>query len=150
MEIQALRAIITEQEINDIARREAQAAGAPVSDLAIRFTPAGVEVSGSYRQFVTLPFQTLWQVGVRQGKIIANLADVKVSGFGAAMFRGVMLGAVCSALNAGDALVVREDSLELNLERLLALHGFPATLNLTGVRIQQGSLLIEAGPTSSN
>ena len=144
MEIQALKILITEQEINELARRGLSANQAPVRDLRVGFSPAGVMITGTYHGMMRMPFETLWQVSVRQGKIVAQLSELKFVGFAAAMFRSVLMRSISDAIQAEDALEVGEDCLRLDLDRLLALRGFPTRTNLTLVRCEHGSFHIEA------
>jgi hypothetical protein len=143
MEIQALKLLITEAEVNTIATRHLPA-DVGVRDLAVRFTPQGIVVRGKYHMVMTMPFETLWQVSVNGGHLAAQLADVKVVGFPAAMLKGVLIGIIRDALNAGDAARVDGESLRIDPDRLLAEHGFPARTNLTAVRCEEGRLFIES------
>ena len=144
MEIQVLKILITEQEVNELARRGLQNGQAPVRDVYVRFSPAGIMIQGTYQGFMRMPFETLWEVSVRTGKIVATLTDVKFVGFGAAMFRSVLMRSISDAIQAEDALEVGEDCLRLDLDRLLTLRGFPARTNLTLVRCEHGTFHIEA------
>jgi len=145
MEIHVLKVRITELEINDLANRGIQAGGASVRDLEVRLTPAGIHVKGTYQTMVRMPFETLWEVAVQNGKIVAKLAELKFVGFGAQMFRSVLMRSICDAVQGEDAIEVQGDSLHLDLDRFLALRGFTSRTNLTAVRCELGSFHIEAG-----
>ncbi len=148
MEIQALRIVISDQ---DLGAAVARAAGrvAQVKNLRARITPAGVEVSGAYQMMVNVTFTTLWELAAQGATVTARLAEVKVSGFGGGLVKAALLGALGAAVRQEDAVQLAGESLAVDLERLLARHGFQARLHLTGIRCEQGSLVIEAAaPTA--
>jgi hypothetical protein len=143
MEIQSLKLLVTEQEVNAMVAREA-AAGGTVRDVSVRFTPDGIQVKGKYHMVMPMPFETLWRVGIEGGKIVAQLADVRVVGFPAAMLKGSLMSVIVESLAADGALQAQGDSLRIDLDRLLAQRGFPARTNLTAVRCETGKLFIES------
>jgi hypothetical protein len=144
MEIQSLRLLITEQELNDIAAKEAVTGGSPVRDVSVRLTSEGVRIKGKYHMMMPMPFDTLWIVSVQGGKIAARLSEAKVVGFGAGMLKGVLMDMICETVQADGALRVDGDTLWIDLDRLLAVRGFPARTNLTAVRCSDGQLFIES------
>ncbi|MBY0526456.1 MAG: hypothetical protein K2R98_23885 [Gemmataceae bacterium] len=149
MEIQALRLLITEQELNEIATRETKGLGT-VRDVSVRLSSAGVHVKGKYHMMMPVPFETLWCVRVQSGKVLAQLADAKVVGFGASMIKGLLMDMICETVQADGALQNDGDTLSLDLDQLLATRGFPARTNLTSVRCEDGRLLIESSLAPSS
>jgi len=143
MEIQALKLVLVEAEINRLAAR-AQRKGVPVRDLSVRLTAEGIQVTGKYHAFVSMAFETLWHVSVQAGKVRAFLADIKVVGFGAGRMKGMLTESLCAAVDAEGVLEADGDALIFDLDRLLTLQGFPAKTNLTAIRCDATRIVIEA------
>src|SRR6516165_9119502 len=97
MEIHALRALIPEAMLTRIAA-ESIPPEVKVKDIRVQLTPDGAHITGSYHMFLAVPFETLWELSVRDGKILARLAHVKVAKLGAGMIKGVLLGALSDAV----------------------------------------------------
>jgi hypothetical protein len=145
MNILALKVVVTDQELTELTRRELRSSKAPLKDVTIRFTPEGVQVKGSYHMMVTMPFETEWKVTVEAGRLVLTLGDLKVSGFGAAMMRGVMLQTIAANVPIRDAVTVKDESLVVDLDRVLSQNGLNARTNLRSVRCDAGTMVIEAG-----
>lgn len=143
MEIQALKLLVTEQEVNALVAREAASGGA-VRDLSVRFSAEGIAIKGRYQMVMPMPFETLWQVGVEDGKIVAQLVEIRVVGFPAAMLKGSLMSLIVESVQADGALQAQGDALRIDVDRLLAQRGFPARTNLTGVHCAAGQLIIES------
>jgi hypothetical protein len=144
MEIQALKLLLTEHDLNSIAKRSLEKE--QVRDVAIRLSPAGVHISGVYpTPFMTVRFETLWEVCVRAGKIAARLADLKVVGLPAGMLRGTIMSALAEATSNDNGLRVEGEQLIFDPDRLLANNGWQGRANLTTVRCGPGTLVLEAG-----
>jgi hypothetical protein len=144
MEIQALKLLLTEQDVNTIVakalEREQQ-----VRDVRVKLLTDGVHVSGLYpTAFMTVKFETLWSVAAEGGKVAARLADVKVIGLPAVMLRGMIMGALADATANGTGLMVDGEQILFDPDHLLASNGFTGRTNLTAVRSGTGTLLIEA------
>jgi hypothetical protein len=144
MEIQALKLLVTEQEINDLAVKLLPQ-NQQVRDVRARLAPEGIYVTGVYQTLIGVPFETLWQLGARNGKVTARLANFKAAGFGAGMLRGTLMTAIGDAAKKEDSLQVEGETLVFDLDRLLAKKGFPARTNLTAVWCNFGNLFIESG-----
>lgn len=148
MEIQALRLLVTEQDINAIVAR-ALAREPQVRDVQVRLAAEGVHVTGVYpTAFMNVKFQTLWEVSAVAGKVAARLADIKVVGLPVSMLRGVIMAAVAEATAKEDALRIEGDRILFDPERILAKNGVTGQINLTAVHCAPGNLTIEAGPPS--
>jgi hypothetical protein len=143
MEIQALRAVIPEAMLTRIAA-EAIPPDVKVTDVQVHLKPEGASVTGSYHMFFAVPFETLWELSVRDGKILARLANVKVAKLGAGMVKGVILGALSDAAAKLDGVQLEGDTLTVDVDRILTSHGYPVRTNLKSVQCQAGSLLIES------
>src|SRR6202035_2063399 len=76
MEIHALKVLFTEQDVNGlIAKGMGSNRQMEVRDLRVRLSAEGVYVTGTYEmRIVDLPFESLWQLSVLQGKLAVRLA----------------------------------------------------------------------------
>jgi hypothetical protein len=145
MEIQSLRVLVREDEINRHLPRVVPP-DAGVENLRVRFVPEGVIVAGEYPTFMLrVSFETLWEVAAAAGKVQAKLASVKVGGLPAKLLRGVLMKAIRDAAANQPGLHVDEEAVSLDPARVLAAHNVPVEVYLTAVRPGPGHLLIEAG-----
>ena len=142
MEIQALKLIVNEQDINELARK-VPLNGAPVRDISVSISERGVTVRGKYQAWISVAFETMWQVAIENGKIRAHLADVKVVGMPAALVKGMLTDMLGESLVA-PGVHVEGEVLWIDLDAVLAGQGFPARTNLTGVRCAAGMIVIES------
>lgn len=143
MEIQTLRLLVSEHDVNQLASRT-PLSGSAVRDVAVRITPEGVSVRGKYQAWVSVAFETLWHVAVESGKVRAQLADIKVQGMPAALVKGMLTEMLGEALEVGSGVRAEGEVLWIDLDQILAQQGFPARTNLTGVRCEAGMLTIES------
>src|SRR5438270_12873816 len=98
MEIHLLKLLVTEQDINTIVAR-VLAKEPQVRDVKVSLGPNGVHVSGVYpTAFMSVRFQTLWEVSVQAGKVAARLADLKVVGLPVTMLRPAIMAAISDAV----------------------------------------------------
>jgi hypothetical protein len=142
VEIQALKLLLTEQDLNQLVAR-ALTDVQPVRDVQVRLTPEGIGVSGIYpTALLKVHFDTLWQPFVRDGKAAARLTDLKVVGFGGGLLRKVLLGILADAAKLEDALKVEDDTVLFDLDRALARQGLTGRTNLSAVQCQEGALLL--------
>jgi hypothetical protein len=157
MEIQALRLLITEQDLLTLATRDGPA-DLPVRDLGLRITPDGVHLSGVYpTSFLEVPFTTLWHLSLRGGRIAAHLGSIQ-TGNGAGdlaldvfslispgAVRGTLMNAIAGAINGEDAFCVEGETVFLDAECLAAQNGWQVRLNLIAVHCGEGAIIIESG-----
>jgi hypothetical protein len=161
MEIQALRLLLTEQDLY----RFAVEGGGSVRDLRLRIAPEGVHVAGTYpTSLMDVPFATLWHLSVRDGRLLARLGRMQTgNGNGDSAFdvftlispgavRATVMNAIARALPGEDGLRVEGETILVDPDRLAARRGWPLRTNLTAVRCEPGALLIEsgAGPTAGS
>jgi hypothetical protein len=144
MEIQALKLLVTEQDLNDVAARQLPL-DEEVRNVRIRLGPEGMYVSGVYRMLVNVAFETLWALQITGGKLTARLADFKALGIPVMLFKSMVMTAVKDAITRNDAVRVDEDVVFVDVDRLLAREGLSVRTNLTGVHCRSGSLVLEAG-----
>jgi hypothetical protein len=142
VEIQALKLLLTENDLNQLVSR-ALTDVQPVRDVSVRLLPEGIGVSGIYpTALMKVRFDTLWQPFVRDGRLAARLADLKVVGIGGGLVRKVLLGILGDAARLEDALKVEDDTVLFDLDRILARNGLPVRTNLTAVQCGAGTLLL--------
>jgi hypothetical protein len=144
MEIQALTLFITEQDLNDLAARH-QPDDSPVEDLRFRVTAEGLHISGEYPLFLKVTFETLWELGIRDGHVTARLARLKALGLPITVFKSMLLKLVQEAAGKGDWLHVEDETIIVNLDRWLVKEGVPLRTNLSAIRCQEQSLVVVAG-----
>src|SRR6516164_10905187 len=90
MEILAMKLFVPEDDVNRLLAEHVPK-DVPVRKLNVRLTPEGVRVAGEYPTvFMSVAFETLWKLAVVAGRLDVQLGDLKVSGFPAAMLRGVI------------------------------------------------------------
>jgi hypothetical protein len=149
MEIQALRLLVTEKALNDLAVRHLPD-DQPVEELRFRLTPEGLQVSGEYPLFLRVSFETQWELGVRDGDITARLTRFKALGLPVPVFKSALLKIIKDAVGKEDWLRFDgDDTILVLVDRLLAEQGIPLRTNLSAIRCQEGSLVLEAGEERS-
>jgi hypothetical protein len=147
MEIHALKLLITEHDLNAIAAR-ALAKEEQVREVRLRLLPEGLHVSGVYpTPFMSVRFETVWELAARVGKISVKLVSVKALGLPAGMLRTAIMSALSDAAGTSNGLQVDGDQLLFDPDHLLASHGVVGRTNLTRVRCETGLLIIEASST---
>jgi hypothetical protein len=144
VEIQALKLLITEEDLNEVVVNRLPE-DPEIRKLRIKLAPEGVYVTGVYQMVFNVPFETLWELAVAGGKLTARLSGFKAMGLPVSMFKSMLMNVVAEAASPIDAIEAMDDTLRLDLERLLAREGFSVRANLTGVRCHSGHLVLEAG-----
>jgi hypothetical protein len=146
MEIQTLKLFLAEEEINNLLPRVLPA-DVPIEDFRIQLMPEGVVVRGEYpTMLLKVPFETLWEVSAVNGRLRATLASVKVAGLAAGMLRGVLLKMIRDVAAQEAGVQVQDESVTVDVERILAAQGVELRVHITAVRSSLHSLVIEAGP----
>jgi hypothetical protein len=143
MEIQALKLLITEQDLNELLTRYLPA-DSGLENVRIRIAPEGVYVTGEYPVLVRVAFETLWELEGRSGKVHARLGGLKAMGLPAAVFKGAVLKAIEEAVQSEDWLAFDNDIMVVDVDRLLAEKGIKAKTNLNLVRCLVGEVIIES------
>jgi hypothetical protein len=141
VEIRALTFVATEADLNELAAKMAPRLNA-IRDLRLAVIPEGIRVSGTYQKLFGLPFLTLWQLSVSEGKVVARLAKLKAGPLSLGLVKGYLLDAI-----AGVATVLefRDDALVFSVDALLQEKGWPVRTNLRAIRCDYGTLTIESG-----
>ena len=93
MDIQTLKLFLSETELQGLAGK-LQPKEQVVKDLLVRVTADGVQVSGEAQTpMMPLSFESVWRPDVtKEGRVSAQLADLKAAGFPATLFRSLVLG----------------------------------------------------------
>lgn len=158
MEIQALRVLVSQEDINGLLGRVLEDQRLDVRDLRVRLTAEGVTIAGIYEtRIMDVPFESLWELSAARGQAVARLAGFTLLGgaagkaFGVADFlakgslRGILMQALADAVRHEPGLRVEGDALYCDVDELLARQGLAVRTNLTSIRCAAGQLTIEAG-----
>jgi hypothetical protein len=146
MEIHALKLLITEKDLNDLAARQIPR-DEEIRKLRIRLAPEGVYVTGVYRMLISISFETFWELTANNGKVTARLAAFKALGIPVGLFKSMVMGAVRDAVTRYEAIEVDDDRIHVDVDRLLSRQGMAVRANLTAVQCRAGDLLLEAAKT---
>jgi hypothetical protein len=145
MEIQSLKAWVSEDDLNGIIARNLSGDDS-VRDLRVRVLPEGVRVSGAYRvAFFNVHFDTLWALTLKGREVAARLADLSVAGAPAGMVRGTLLEMLAANVGREEGARVEGDSIVIDPDALLGRFGVVARTNLRAVACETGRIVVEAG-----
>jgi hypothetical protein len=145
MDIQALRVLVREDEINQHLP-QVLPPDAGVQNLRVRLTPEGAVVLGEYPTFMLkMSFETLWELSVIAGVLEARLASVKVAGLPATLLRGVLLKVIRDATAAQPGVRVQDERICVDVGAVLKDKKIPVAVELTAVYCGPGEVVIEAG-----
>jgi hypothetical protein len=145
MDIEALRLLITEDELNSLLQ-EHLPTDAGVRNLRVGLLPEGVQVNGQYTtMLMPIAFETLWELSVTEGHIQARLATVKVAGFPATKLRGVLLSALADNVSQEPGVTIQDEVIRVNLNDLLRSRDVPVRLTPHVIRCARGALVFEGG-----
>lgn len=140
MEIQALRLFASEADLNELACRIVPRSDI-IHDLRISVVPAGIRISGTYQTVIRIPFETLWQISIDDGKIAARLDRLKAGPLSLGMIKSYLLDAIASET---PALEIRGDTLLFDVDSIVQEKGLRLRTNLTSIRCDYGALIIES------
>ncbi len=144
MEIQALRMLVTEQDLNDLIRRY-QPSDTPVEDVRVRLSPEGIHITGQYPFFISVKFETIWEVGVENGLAAARLAKFKAMGVPGNIFKSAIMKVIEDAARRESWVRINGDQVLADLEVACAKYAVAAKLRLKAITVRAGELLVEAG-----
>lgn len=144
MEIQALRLVITEQDVNALVQKHLPP-DQPVENVHIRLAPEGAYVRGVYPLFINVSFETLWELGVQEGKVSARLANLRALGVPGNVFKSAIVKLIADAAQGEDWLLFEKDTVLVDVERLLLKEGITIRMNLKRIVCETGQVVIEAG-----
>jgi hypothetical protein len=141
VEIRSLTFVATEADLNELASQIFPRIER-IRDLRISIVPEGIRVRGTYQQLFGIRFQTLWQVFVSQGKVVARLAELKAGSLSLNFLKTYLLDTIAAAATV---LELRDETLLFDVNALLQDKGWPVRTNLTSIRCDYGSLTVESG-----
>jgi hypothetical protein len=139
MEIESIRLLITEPELNALAARLANHNDA-MHGLRIQLSPQGIQIAGTYNMMISLPFESLWQISVSEGKLRARLADLRTAGLPMGVFKTPLLRSIAAKTSC---LRADGDAVLLDLDILLKDRAGSIRTHLSAVRCAQGTLTVE-------
>jgi hypothetical protein len=140
VEIRSLTFVATEADLNELASQIFPRIER-IRDLRISIVPEGIRVRGTYQQLFGIRFQTLWQVFVSQGKVVARLAELKAGSLSLNFLKTYLLDTIAAAATV---LELRDETLLFDVNALLQDKGWPVRTNLTSIRCAYGSLTVES------
>ena len=140
MEIRSLTFVATEADLNELASQILPRIER-IRDPRISIVPEGIRVRGTYQQLFGIRFQTLWQVFVSQGKVVARLAELKAGSLSLNFLKTYLLDTIAAAATV---LELRDETLIFDVNALLQDKGWPVRTNLTSIRCDYGSLTVES------
>ncbi len=144
MEIQSLKLLLTDADLNAMAD-EFLPEKAPVENVTLSIGAGVVLVGGDYpTRLLNVPFQTTWEPAVLEGKVRMRLAGIRVVGLPGGMLRGLFLNGFRQVAANVPGVSVEEETLVLDVERLLTSRGIPLKTNLKSIRCELGRMTIEA------
>jgi hypothetical protein len=139
VEIQFLKFRVSEADLNDLANKTFSWPDV-IRNVRFAVVPEGVRVIGTYQRLIAIPFQVLWQVSVAEGKVIGRIERLKVGFLTLGFFKPYLLNLIAAATG----IAIRDEMLILDLDALLADRGWPISVNLSSIRFNYGSLVLES------
>jgi hypothetical protein len=144
MELQSLKLVLTDADLNAMARRFLPP-NAPVTNVQLSIADGAVQVSGTYpKLMLSIPFSTTWQPSIDNGKFRLKLSASRVVGLPASLLHGIFLDAFRKAATKAVGMRVEEDGIVIDLDAILADRGIPLRTNLKSVSCEAGRMTIEA------
>jgi hypothetical protein len=144
MEIQALRVLITEEELNDWLSKLLRLPDR-IRNLQVKLLPEGISVRGTYQWVIGVSFEMLWEVFIHEARIAARLRRFEAGGLGLGLVKRYVLEAIASEAHWSR---LEGDRLVLDFDLLLNDKGINIRSNLKTVQCGRGYLVIESGGLS--
>jgi hypothetical protein len=144
MEIQQLKLFLTEQDLNDLARRHIPAEVA-VEDLQLHILPEGVQIKGLYQVFVPVTFELLWELAIEQGAVIARLAKFRTTGMPTNVVKSLIVNVLADLAKTEKWLTVKGDIVRADIDCLLQHQGLTTRTHLRLIRCEAGRVVVEGG-----
>ncbi len=143
MELLALKLLVTEQDINELLNRYLSGDNG-LENVQVRIAPEGAYVTGDYPMLVRVSFETLWELDAQAGKVRARLAGLKAMGLPATVFKSAVLKAIEEAVLNESWLAFANDTMIVDVDRLLTEKGIRAKTNLNTLHCLTGEVIIES------
>jgi autonomous glycyl radical cofactor GrcA len=143
MELQSLKLVVTDADVDQVLAEFAPR-DLEVRDLRVAFTPAGVRVTGATSVLLfSVSFETLWEVALRDGRVVARLSSLKVAGVAAGKLRGVLLKVLRDAVGKAPGITVEDEVVAVDVNAALRARHVPLQVRLKAVRCLDGSVVLE-------
>ena len=157
MEIEALRLTVSDKDLNEMIKSW-MPEDVPVSAMKARIKADGISLSGTYHYEANLPllgkktlnvdFETLWELGVTKDKIVSTLSDFEAAGLPAGVLKGVLMKTIATGVEEDPTIEVSDESVAVDLDRLLADKGIPIKTRIKALDAKKGSLTVVAGKSA--
>jgi hypothetical protein len=144
MEIHRLHVTLTDQDLNDVARKHIPEKSG-IEELEFCIKPEGLSIKGVYPIFVPVSFEALWELGVREGRAMAKLTGFRTMGMPANVLKSLIMNVVADVAKKDRWLEVQGDLVLADLDGLLKEQGLTTQTRLLSIRCQAGALVVEAG-----
>ncbi len=144
MEIHSLHVLVTEQDLNELAKKHLPK-DMPVEEVRLRLSPEGVHVSGVYPFFINVKFETIWHLSAEQGRAVAQLTKFRAMGVPGNIFKSAIMKMVEDVAKKEPWIRIAGDQLILDPDQACAHYAVPAKTHLKSIIVQTGLLVIEAG-----
>jgi len=144
MEIHSLHLLLTEQDLNDLAKKH-MPKDLPVEDVRLRLSPEGIHVSGVYPFFINVSFETVWHLSADQGKAIAKLTKFRAMGVPGNIFKSAIMKMVDDIAKREPWVHVNGDQLVADPDQACAQYAIAGKTHLKSIIVQTGLMVVEAG-----
>ena len=145
MEIQALRVLITEEELNDWLSKLPRLPGR-IRHLEVKLFPEGISVRGTYQWGIRISFETLWEALICEAKPAARLRKFAAGGLGFGWAKAYVLEAIASQIHWSR---LEGDMLLFEFDPLLRAKGIDIRPNLRTIQCGHGHLVIESSKSDT-
>jgi hypothetical protein len=144
MEIHSLHVLITEQDLNELAKKH-MPKDMPVEDVRLRLSPEGIHVSGIYPFFINVKFDTIWSIRAEHGHAVAQLTKFRAMGVPGNIFKSAIMKMIEDIARREAWVRVAGDQLIADPDEACAKYAVAAKTHLKSIIVQTGLLVIEAG-----
>lgn len=145
MEIQTLSLFLTDADLAKVIALVAHS-DTGVEDLAGKFTPEGIVVTGRYpTMFLRVPFETVWVVEPAGPELRVSLASIRIGRVPAGPLRGLLLSMVRDVVAQLPGTVVRDEVIVIHAPDVARARGVDLQVRFTAVRLSIGAAVVEAG-----
>jgi len=144
MEIHSLHVLITEQDLNELARKH-MPKDVPVEDVRLRLSPEGLHVTGVYPFFINVKFETIWTVRAEHGNAVAQLTKFRAMGVPGNIFKSAIMKMIEDVAKRETWIRVSGDQLIADLDQACAKYAVAAKTHLKSIIVQTGLVVVEAG-----
>jgi hypothetical protein len=144
MNIHTLRLELGDADCDALTRR-LMPPQSPLEDLRVEIRPEGVCVKGAYPLFVSVSFESWWQLTAVEGKLSATLTKLKAFGMPGMVFKSAIMKVLREVSAKHQWLEVRGDDALFDVEALLTRELCPTRMRVHRIVSGHGMLVLEAG-----